>query len=276
MFTMSQKLPWALAALCSIVYFWLFTQVSKGNLRSFDSGLLGGFCVWGEPNYPEPPQGCTTSMNSHMYAWYEDAFMTILVVAAFFKNDRKEWILHLAIGGIIFLHGILHFFLSTALHCLTTDVSPVWNDLGWIAYLVFSFLLSLVIFGMGFASQVGFLWVLVASVVTTLLTYQLAHGAGADWVLSALFATSHPIASITGLLTESLRFSKFMGWAFLLSTIDGIVELMWCKSFLKPHGGHIWYDLFLHVAVLASLPIFNAASRGYSTLPEAPSSSTGD
>jgi hypothetical protein len=174
-------------------------------------------------------------------------------------------VIYIAIGGIVFFHGLLHFSLYTFLNpscVISADLPTKIEDLGWGLYLVFAFFLCLIIFGIGFTEQLDSrkkLKVLLLSVVTTIFTYLLAQGAGTDWILSALFATSHPIGSVTGLLSTSPTFSKFMGWAFLLATIDGIVELMWCEHFLKPKGGHIWYDLFLHTAVIASLPIFVGA-----------------
>jgi hypothetical protein len=109
--------------------------------------------------------------------------------------------------------------------------------------------------------QIGFSSVLGLSVVTSTTTNLLAQGAGTGWLLSALFATSHPIASITGWASTSPSFSKFQGWVFLLASIDGIVELMGCETFFLPLGGHIWYDLILHTAVISALPIFADGSN---------------
>jgi hypothetical protein len=91
--------------------------------------------------------------------------------------------------------------------------------------------------------------VLLASSAVTAFTYHLASGDGTgntDWLLSTLFATSHPIASVTGCFTKSPLFTNLQGWIFLAATLDGIVELMFCESFLKQYGGHIFHDLFLH------------------------------
>jgi hypothetical protein len=259
------KLPWALCAVFSFYYFWLFTEVSKPKPDDFENyGLLGGFCVWGKPHDPLPIEGCVTNVNSHMIAFLEDMLMTFLV--AFFYQTRGRYnridgddssgeaIIYVAIGGIIFFHGALHFSLSVGLQCLTSS-APEWlAHIGWILYATFAFFLTLIIFGIGFAAEYGWSKIVAASVFLTGVTCYLAHDAGIEWLLTALFATSHPIGSVAGLLSKSPRFTQIAGWLFLLATIDGIIELTRCETFLKQYGGHIWYDLFLHSAIIAVLP----------------------
>jgi hypothetical protein len=264
MASFSTKLPWVLCTIFSFVYFYLFSQDSNNNAsHDFDneSGLMGGFCVWGKPT-PTSDNGCTNNTNSHMYSWYEDLCMTMIVAAAYVYGSRKDTTLHIALGGIIFFHGLLHYVLSTRLRCLTNVDDPRLEDLGWFLYMLFTFFLSVIIFGIGFLEQYGPKAVLLASGVVTFITYRIAIGSGGtEWLLSALFATSHPIGSFTGLFTNSPVFTNFMGWIFLVATVDGIVELRWCQTFLKPLGGHIWYDIFLHAAVIAALPVFREATK---------------
>jgi hypothetical protein len=253
------KFPWVLCTIFSVIYFYLFSQISTAKPpKTFEeTGLIGGFCVWGEP-VPDLTNGCKNNTNSHMYAWYEDAVFTTIVVGAYFYGGKKETMIYVALGGIVFFHGLLHFYLSTQLHCLTNIDDPKVVSIGWTLYLIFAFFLSLVIFGIGFFDPYGLKFVLLASSVVTAITYHLASGdaGNTDWLLSTLFATSHPIASITGCFTTSPLFTNLQGWIFLAATLDGIVELMFCESFLKQHGGHIFYDLFLHTAVIVSLPVF--------------------
>jgi hypothetical protein len=233
-------------------------------------GLMGGFCVWGAP-VPDNAGGCISANNSHVYAWYEDFIMTIFVVGAYFcssKVQKEQLLTYFALGGIVFFHGLLHFFLYKFLDpsCVISAGITGQSDgraLGWVAYLVFTFFLCLIIFYLGFnkTDQLGLPKVLGLSFVVTIVTGYIASNTGDDWLLSALFATSHPIGSLTGYFTTSPMFSKIQGWLFLLATIDGIVELMACETFLKLFGGHIWYDLFLHASVLAALPIFDITRK---------------
>jgi hypothetical protein len=255
------KFPWVLCTIFSFIYFYLFSQVSTANPQPpfEETGLIGGFCVWGEPA-PELNTGCKNNINSHMYAWYEDAVFTMIVVGAYYYGGMKETVTYVALGGIVFFHGLLHFYLSTQLNCLTNIKDEKVVELGWTLYLIFAFFLSLVIFGIGFFDPYGWKLVLLASSAVTAVTYHLASGGGpgsTDWLLSTLFATSHPIASVTGCFTTSPLFTNLQGWIFLVATLDGIVELMFCESFLKQYGGHIFYDLFLHTAVIVSLPVFH-------------------
>jgi hypothetical protein len=257
------KFPWVLCTIFSVIYFILFTQVSTANPTFDETGLIGGFCVWGNPAV-DPINGCKNNNNSHMYSWYEDAFFTMIVVGAYFYGKKQDSITYLALGGIILFHGLLHFYLSTELDCSTelkdqTDAEKEkTEEIGWFLYTIFAFFLSFVIFGLGFlkTKQVGPLLVLLASGLVTLLTYNLAHKAGTNWLLSTLFATSHPIASVTGLGSKSPLFTNLQGWLFLAATLDGIVELKFCESFLKQYGGHVFYDFFLHMAVIVALPVF--------------------
>jgi hypothetical protein len=257
------KFPWVLCTIFSFIYFYLFSQVStvKHQLPFEETGLIGGFCVWGDPA-PDLNNGCKNSINSHMFAWYEDAVFTTIVVGAYYYGGKKATMIYVALGGIVFFHGLLHFYLSTGLHCLTNIKDKKIVEIGRYLYLIFAFFLSLVIFGIGFLKQwkpYGWPLVLLASSAVTAVTYHLAFGDGAgntDWLLSTLFATSHPIASVTGCFTKSPIFTNLQGWIFLAATLDGIVELKFCESFLKQYGGHIFYDLFLHTAVIVSLPVF--------------------
>jgi hypothetical protein len=252
------KFPWVLCTIFSFIYFCLFHQVSKADPHFEETGLIGGFCVWGFPKTPDPNNGCkNNNINSHMFAWYEDAVFTMIVVGAYYYGGKKDIMTYVALGGIVFFHGFLHFILSTQLDCLTNIEDPKIVKIGWYLYLIFAFFLSLVTFGLGFLKQYGLPLVLLASSVVTAFTYYLAYGTGnTNWLLSTLFATSHPIASVTGWLTKSPLFTNLLGWIFLAATLDGIVELRFCESFLKQYGGHIYYDLFLHTAVIASLPVF--------------------
>jgi hypothetical protein len=268
MFPSSAKLPWALATVFSCIYLGLFVQVSSGPQETFPDynfdGLMGGFCVWGAPLTPNNKTGCVTANNSHMYAWYEDAILTLVVLVAYLGSSHQQQqtqrFQYVAIGGIVFFHGMLHWFLYTQLETSCVIPAGVSHGGGWILYSVFTFFLCLLIFGMGFPGSLEI--VLGGSLAATLVTYLLAKDAGTDWLLTALFATSHPIGAITGWASTSKGFFGFMGWCFLLATIVGIVELMGCEAFLKPLGGHIWYDLFLHTSVIASLPIFVEKQSG--------------
>lgn len=260
------RTPWSLCTIFSIIYFYLFTEVSKSRVLSEEStGLMGGFCVWGTPEYPTPDDGCvvpdSAPNNSHMYAWYEDFIMTVAIVALYFRSNRQGTIIYVAMGGIVFLHGFLHYWINTFVQCRTDDVAEWLEPIGWALYALFTFFLSLILFGIGFFDEIGLLWVGVASFAVSVVTVVMARGAGTDWLLSALFATSHPLASITGLLTKSSIFSNAVGWIFLVATLDGIIELTSCATFLKQYGGHVWYDLFLHISVIASLPIFADSSK---------------
>mmetsp|Transcript_6135 Transcript_6135/g.8956 ORF Transcript_6135/g.8956 Transcript_6135/m.8956 type:complete len:96 (-) Transcript_6135:228-515(-) len=75
-------------------------------------------------------------------------------------------------------------------------------------------------------------------------------------ILPALFVVVHPLSCITGLLSDQPTFSPLVGKLFVVCTAVGIIELLSCETILRNIGGHVWYDITLHSAVLAALPYF--------------------
>jgi len=131
------------------------------------------------------------------------------------------------------------------------------EDIGYILFGIFTFALSVTILSFGFVqNNKGWIGVALANAGVTALVLTLSKDTDSQWVLPALFAVSHPLSSVTGLFTESPTFSSKMGWAFLVATITGILELTTCLTFYRGIGGHMWYDISLHIAVLMSLPPF--------------------
>ena len=251
------KLSWTICLVVSIIYFLLFEAVANGV---FDVGLLFGFCVWGKPNIPDEENGCYKQAdNSHMYAFYIDALLTCLVVLLYLWNKQVDKLRHLAIGGIILAHGVLHFVLFRGINCYISpeDMPPKVEDVGYILFGIFTFALSVTILSFGFVeNNNGWMGVILASAGVTTLVVALSKDTGSQWVLPALFAVSHPLSSVTGLFTKSPVFSSNMGWAFSVATITGILELTTCLTFYRGIGGHMWYDITLHIAVIMSLPPF--------------------
>lgn len=74
--------------------------------------------------------------------------------------------------------------------------------------------------------------------------------------MPGLFVVVHPLSCITGLFSNERAFSPTVAKLFIVCTAVGIFELSSCSNVLRPIGGHLWYDVTLHAAVLASLPYF--------------------
>lgn len=264
---MKLRVSWTLSLICSIVYAILFWKIAANDDDS--STLLFGFCVWGAPQTPDSEHGCYNEpRNSHMLAFGVDMLLTAAVIFLFYyyappKKNYSIFLLYVAIGFIIFAHGILHLYLYQAIDCYVAD-PPI--EYGYILFNVFTFLLCEIILSFGFLvpAQQGderkamlrrLAWITLASLAVTSIVVKTAKNTGSQWMLPALFSITHPLSSITGLFTAKTNlFPPAMGWMFLIATLTGIAELTACDSFYKRIGGHVWYDVTLHCAILMALP----------------------
>lgn len=253
-------LSWILSSIASTIYFILFVVVSNGKIHdflpSFNDGLLFGFCVWSTPETPSEEQGCHHQMqNSHMYAFGVDVIFTLAVGYLFMKETSKKqfWLFYLAIAFIILAHGALHFFIFQVINCYA-EIGSNMQMIGYIFFAVFTFVLCIII--LWFAFPESKMMVLMSSLLCTAVTVTLTLHTGSEWILSALFAVSHPVSCIAGLLSKEPIFSQHLGWGFLVATVVGILELVTCPVFYRAVGGHVWYDVALHSTVLLSLPPF--------------------
>jgi len=255
--TIKKKPDWAIALILSIVYFISFTLVDKGFLKP---GLLFGFCVYGSPENPTESTGCSNckGQNSHIYAFGIDVFMTILALVFWLLDKKKKTLVYFASGFIILAHGILHWFLQqetlkVQVNCYDPNLGADIEGLGYILFGAFSFFLGLVILGFGFGLQLS---VVAGSAVFAGIVINVTKSTGGELVLPGLFCIVHPLSCFTGLFSNKPAFNTTVAKLFVVCTIVGIVELTSCTDILKPIGGHLWYDLTLHAAVLAALPYF--------------------
>lgn len=265
-----QKPAWSLASLLSIIYAVIFGLVTSGKLSD---SLLFGFCVWGkyEGSYPNlvgtfpTEDGCKPdfAVNSHRAAFVIDVILTLVAAVLYVmdgnKNKKETLPFYLAIGFIILIHGVLHWFLTQdvldiKINCYT-EVDEKTTEIGFLLFNIFSFVLSVIIVTFGFGGIRAITFVI--SLVFALIVSQIANGAGGgEYILPALFVVVHPLSCITGLLSDQLAFSPLVGKLFVVCTAVGILELLSCEELLRKIGGHVWYDITLHSAVLAASPFF--------------------
>jgi len=255
-----EKKPiWFCASVLSILYGILFIAVS---MNIVETELLFGFCVWGTPKFPSKDLGCTGSpQNSHSAAAVIDAVMTGLAGIFYFLDNtpKKKTITYVATAFIIAAHGFLHYFLQQktweiVVNCYNRDLSQGIEGVGYILFTIFSFMLGLIIlsFGFGFKPR-NFVF----SAIFAFIVYNTTKNTGGDLILPGLFVIVHPLSCITGLISDKPAFNKNVASWFVVCTLVGILELFACENILRPVGGHLWYDLTLHSAVLASLPYFS-------------------
>lgn len=266
-----QKKPaWFIASFLSFVYIFAFVGLVTGKIPNV---LLFGFCVWGEydGNDPSmdgtfPVKNCTDfPINSHLVAFIIDTIMTVSAGLFYFldKSDdkNKNWYYYPVMAFIIFIHGGLHWFLEqkvlpTQINCLVDPVPPQLNKQGTVLFAIFSFFLCLVVVGFG-GFKLGAIRTSVISFVFALFVVYLSTlDQSGQYALQSLFVVIHPLSTVVGLLSDQLAFSPLVAKWFCVATLVGIIEALSCKELLRPFGGHIWYDLTLHAAVLSSLPYF--------------------
>ena len=286
-FPIPLSLSWGICLVLSFFYVYSFYVVAvetpsngTGALLSTTNDtqvLLFGFCVWGEPHWPNEANGCSGSiLNSHMAAFSVDVVMTWLVYILYKRlpvstrdgNDSTQLPpaggYFLSIGLVILMHGLLHFFIFVAIDCYapTSSLPLLVTIIGYFLYFAFSAFLFYIILKAGFAgSSSGVSWPIgLGALLCAVVTVLLAVFAGTQWILTCIFAMSHVVASIVGSYANSAMFTKLMGWVFMVATIMGILELLECPNLYRPVGGHVWYDFFLHISVVLSVvPFFQAA-----------------
>lgn len=244
--------------------------MSRGIIKN---DLLFGFCVWGSSTIPTKEDGCLHSpVNSHIVAFIIDVIMTGLagIFSVKDQSEKKSALIYIATAFIILAHGMLHWFLQQekldiVVNCYNPDLVGDIEEVGTILFAAFSFFLALIILGIGFGgiriSNIVFSAIFAAIVVV--VTENSGGENKGELVLPGLFVIVHPLSSITGLFSDDPSFNKTVARLFVVCTFVGILELSLCTNILKPIGGHLWYDVTLHSAVLASLPyIYSPAAKG--------------
>jgi len=259
-----EKRSWLISLVLSVIYFLNFLAAASGT---FDAGLLFGFCVWGAPDLPDEENGCRSSpVNSHIIAFVVDVIMTLIVGYLYTKDkaEKKQTLTYIAFGGIILAHGALHYFISSPAIDCWSEIDKQMEETGYNLFAIFTFFLSLIILGAGFglAKLVPILGG--SAVFTAVVVYVTKNIGNGEYVLPGLFCVVHPLSSFTGLLAKDMpSFSSTVGWWFVVATTVGILELSTCLTFFRSIGGHFFYDLTLHTAIIFALPYFvNKESSG--------------
>jgi hypothetical protein len=246
---------WLLGLVLSVVYLVIFLLVSKGAIAS--PGLLLGFCVWGEPGIPDEKDGCTNApINSHILSFSVDLLMALVTGVVWHLNTaRRSSNAYIVCGTVILFHGLLHWLLQQTMfdffiiNCYKSNVGGDLEVAGYVIFGIFTFCLSIVILVFGCGRNP---LIVIGSGVVTFAVIAITKGTDGDLALPGLFCLVHLLTCIVGLYSNAPSFNENVGALFALCTMVGIVELSACKDFLRPYGGHVWYDLTLHAAVIAA------------------------
>lgn len=244
-----EKRGWAVALGLSVIYL-LLLLTKKTNSCNYSSD---GFCV---TNFDKATGECP-GPNSHRWAWNIDVVFTILaVVIGLMKKAAPLEVV--AIGAVIGVHGVLHWVFDHY-QC----AFPVGNGggltlgltLGYLAYAGFTALLSYVCFNFADVGSVALN--VIGTLIVTFATVYLTH---VGYSTSPIFMTTQLLVSLVGFNVKpgnNNTFSARMGTLFALPCAVSIFELLFCcngadPGFFNKIGGHVWYDFFLHIAILST------------------------
>ena len=262
-----RRLPWVVSLILSVLYFvFYFKHISDGDTPC--KYQPSGFCVtnYVPPEFkkktevPIPGTGyCPSKVdNSHFYAFSADVVFTIAVlIIGFFPQifPEQQGIANaVMLAFVIIFHGGLHFFLGYVLQCEDGDSAelPVQTFL----YAVFIFVLAYVAFRS--TSSVKFPLSLILSVAFTFLIVQAS--ASSNNVGAIFGGTQLLVAFITVFFpknTDNFGTQK-QGWFFVAPCVISLWELLGCcddsgdKGLFNKIGGHVWYDITLHTALIVT------------------------
>ena len=247
---------WFLGLVLSVIYLVIFLLVFNGTIDS--PGHLLGFCVWGAPGMPDEFHGCTNApINSHTLSFGVDLLMT-LVTGIVWQTSfaRGSSIVYIFCGTIILFHGLLHWLLQQTMfdffiiNCHKLNIGGNLEVIGNVIFGIFTFCISIVILGNAGCGMNPL--TVIGSSVVAFAVIAITKGTDNDFILPGLFCLVHLLTCIVGLYSTASTFNEKVGALFALCTMVGIVELSACEDFLRPYGGHVWYDFTLDVAMITS------------------------
>jgi hypothetical protein len=247
-------IPWWLCTFSSALYCFLFYLRACRNVDSIGVGLQDGFCVSGNPD-PLPSGECN---NSHESSWKVDVVLAIFTISTTWIGDTPSpfW-LALPIAILMLSHGFMHTWIAhggcfeeeEGQHCKIAEGELYLQAFVWMLVLANN------VFGLGpagldpqmLAGKAAVTAFEAPAIIYFISTFK-------EWHLQAFVASTHVLISLTSLLTCLFFNNPFItsafGWSFLAATGVGLVELLFCKCFLKAVGGHVWYDMVLHGSMI--------------------------
>ena len=264
-----RRLPWIVSMVLSVLYFiFYFKNVSDGDPPC--EYQPSGFCVtnYVPPEFtkktevPIPGTGeCPSKVkNSHFWAFSVDVLFTIAVLFIGFNKEifpeQQSLLNAVVLAFVIIAHGGLHFVLGYVLSCEEPAPSETSVFVGLFA--AFIFFIAYVAFRSTSSvnkllSSILSIAVTILIVVATLRTTPPNVGTifGGTQLLVAIIAVFFPKDP------ENFGTQK-QGWFFVAPCVISLWELLGCcddsgdKGLFNQIGGHVWYDIALHTALIVS------------------------
>jgi len=254
----SRRLPYLISFLicCVYSYYFLGNNVQRSCTNSQD-----GFCVT-NMHVKKPREeyaGCPAALkcgipNSHEWAWNVDVIFTIISLILPFTDysaDNLDLTTKLSAPLLIIFHGFLHKWISGE-GCF---VPPDENSASVKFYSAFVYALTGVMFFFfsDLPQKRDLIWVLLEVIlisygIVRVSLEKIQEGTS----ISTLFLTTQLLVSFIGAIHPGKQATKIVGQTFVFPCLVSLLEFLKCNSFAKI-GGHVWYDFFLHISIIATL-----------------------
>lgn len=235
------KRGWAISLVLSFIYLALLL---KGNRDC--NFAADGFCV---TNYSKETGFCPTGDNSHYWSWLADVAFTVvaLVLGKAVKAEDKTIYGNIA---AILSHGVLHNYLNTN-KCASTEGTPIAYVL-YFGFTTFIAWLTLQTGNLAIGSAIQMIFSLLVAGVTVYLSSEMKS-------VSPIFMATQILVSVVGFFGNTPGLTQTMGDFFMAPCAVSIMEFLFCcglgstkQGFFNKLGGHVWYDVALHTAILTN------------------------
>jgi hypothetical protein len=240
------KRGWVISFVLSLIYLVLYILPHRSTSCFADDA---GFCV---KNLAECRKGSGIG-NSFIWAWNVDMVFTVIAILFPIFNGtphggKGQWLGRVL---MIFAHGVFHKYQASN-NCPIAHVTE-----GALAvYSFFIFIVSAFIAG-GFGDPKTLkAHLMIALSSTALITFLTKKSEGSA---SPIFLVAQILAPAMSLFMPHDNVTALAGYAFVVPCFVSIIELIFCcngankPSWFNKIGGHVWYDFFLHLAVILGL-----------------------
>jgi len=278
------EISWVLGLLFTIVLFYgIFTTEKE------DKNIHGGFCVTcfnDEGYYIEDDFiGGFDVKESHQLSGIIDAILLVIAVLipvygarasipplfGIPYNPEASFGTAVSAVALIGVHGYLHYFnLSRFYEGYVTGKKPLpfpglpndeGNESGDVLFAILSFVIAAASIT-GYSSiPENFGPLVEGGVIFVLggLTYLLTKAAterGYNPISVFFGITQLLVTGVATFVPDDLAADALMGWTFAFTCFVALLEFYLCEQTIRKIGGHAWYDLSLHIAVLTGFWVF--------------------
>lgn len=282
------KWAWFIGFILSLYLLWdIYT--GNGDCKC-ETNVNGGFCVTGFDCNGSWVEGTNQKFlrDSHTLAGYADIVLLVVAIGiplldrngvpipaiGDFEYDISLPVVLVAISLIV-VHGYLHLFNLADFYKTPFEEGRASKgiinqgedeDDGAALFSLLSYIISYAcisdysavpqffekLFGEGNVASAA---TLAVSVAVGWVIVQVTEGAvkkGSDPISVFFLMTQLLVTGVAFAIPNEVKADYLMGWTFAATCGVALLERLKCRNFLRGIGGHVYYDLFLHISVLTS------------------------